>query len=420
MSNGNAFPNQPGGGQQPGPFGNNPQGPMSQPTPPAPQGPPNYGPSAPQYGAPQQPQSGPQQQYGGQQFGGPQQPQQPQGQYGYSSPYGAPAPAPKKKSPLPWIIGGGAIGLVLLLLVGFLVMRGVGDGPVRAGQPHKTPAGSVQAYFDALTAGDAAGALRMAYTDPADKTFLTNEVLSAALKDTPITELQINAPSSSSSVNTDVHVTYKIGDEEVSDTINTMKDGDVYKLMYVTKNVYLSQFESESIDVKINGVKLVGGKAALFPGTYTVTTDSKYFDVKPNSFLVKSPGYATSTSTSSLKLQLTDGAQSDIRTAAKTALTGCLNAKKMINPDCGIRFNQPAGTTAVESTLSCSVTSGADAIDKATFSTVYGSPGTVRAYVSISVRCTVKGANGKGYYGNVTHYKVEADLSKDPIKVTFD
>lgn len=399
----NNGPGGPYGGQQ------GPMGPASQPTPPSPgpqyssgqgqyQGQQGYGPSAPQYG------------------GGQQQP-------GYNA-YAQTQPVPpKKKSMLPWILGGAALLVVIALIIGVLVFvagRGGGNATPSPGQPHRTPAGSVQAYFDALMGGDAEGALRLAYQEPADKTFLTNEVLSAALTDSPITELQINAPTSTNSYSNPVHVTYRIGDREVSTVFETIKDGDVFKLMRVTQDVYLSSLNADEMDIQLNGVKLVGDKANLFPGTYTVTTDNKYFTIKPNTFRVESPTSSSVSSTSGMKAELNDTATKDIRTAAKSHLTSCLKAKKMVNPACGINFNQPSGTKAVESSLSCSVSSGETALDRASFRTSYSNNTEVTSYVSLRLRCTVKGENGRSYVGNASIIKVTADISQEPIKVTFD
>jgi len=109
-------------GQQPGQFGQQPgygQQPGGYPPPPpgVPQGgqpQPGYGPPPGAYGQPPQGQPG----YGQQPYGQ-------QGQFGqpqYGQPGGFPPPygAPKKKSPLPWILAGGgavAIGVVVVLLL---------------------------------------------------------------------------------------------------------------------------------------------------------------------------------------------------------------------------------------------------------------------------------------------------------------
>ncbi|MER5393796.1 hypothetical protein [Saccharopolyspora sp. NPDC002686] len=145
-------PGQGGWGQQPGgqypPSGPQPGGQYpQQPGQPQPGG--QYPPSGPQQGFGQQPggqypPSGPQQQAG---FGGqpPYPPTSPYGQQGFEP--------PKKKSPLPWILGGVGgllvIGLVIVLVVVFT------GGP---GDPRNT----AQAGIDAINAKDFATLQTMA------------------------------------------------------------------------------------------------------------------------------------------------------------------------------------------------------------------------------------------------------------------
>lgn len=108
-------PGQGGWGQQPG--GQNPQQPGGQYPQPGGQYPPSGGQPYQQPGGAYPPS-------GGQQYPAPGYPQQPQaGQQPYPNPYGGYGQPPKKKSPLPWILGGVGglvvIGAVIALVVVF-------------------------------------------------------------------------------------------------------------------------------------------------------------------------------------------------------------------------------------------------------------------------------------------------------------
>lgn len=139
-------PQQPGPHGQPGPQGQ--PGPWGQQPGPAPgQGP--YG--APQHGQGGYGQPGPGQPpqqpgWGGDPYGGQQQHGQQQGPYGQPGGYGT--PPPKKKSPLPWILGGvGAVALIAVIaLVAFFVMRDSGGGA--GGTPRATAEAYVQQIND--------------------------------------------------------------------------------------------------------------------------------------------------------------------------------------------------------------------------------------------------------------------------------
>ncbi len=140
---------QPGGfGQQPGQFGQQPgYGPQPGGYPPPPQGVPQGGQQQPGYGHPpggfpppgQPGQPGPgQQPYGQQgQFGPP--------GYGQPGGFGDPYGAPRKKSPLPWILAGGGVLVIAAVVVLLLTLTGGGNS---------SPKDAAESYVAAINGKD--------------------------------------------------------------------------------------------------------------------------------------------------------------------------------------------------------------------------------------------------------------------------
>ncbi|MBB5954119.1 hypothetical protein FHS29_000689 [Saccharothrix tamanrassetensis] len=135
-------PQQPGShGPQPGPFGQQPGQPGPQPGygqqpggyPPPPPGFPQGGQQQPGYGPPpggfpppgQPGQPG----YGQQPYGQPGQFNQPG--YGQPGGFGDPYGAPRKKSPLPWILAGGGVLVIGVVVVLLLTLGGGGNGTAK-------------------------------------------------------------------------------------------------------------------------------------------------------------------------------------------------------------------------------------------------------------------------------------------------
>lgn len=422
--------NYPGSGQPPQ---NGPYGPTS------PQSAGGYG--VPQYGAPQ----------GGPGYGQPGQPQgqgYPQGQPTPSAPYGpsgqAPQgpgpygpgpqgpqgftgqPAPGGKSKLPLIIGAAVAGVVILALILGLALRpkktteaGGDSNPTSnttAAATADSPSAAVKGYLEALAAANADGALAFAESDPASKTFLTSEVLKAAMTEAPLTGINVPDVDNSSTYAT-VSASYKLGDRTINDTYYVSKVGDKWRLKDVAADVDFSYLNKGDLKVILNGVELDADKVYLFPGVYKVTSDNERVTWGGKSLQVDSPNAYPSVT--DLKPTLTSGAVSEIRKAAQTKLNQCRSAKKLAPAGCGFGVRAPKGVKIQPSSIKWSIESGADAMKKMKPSLEYDDPLSATAYTYVYLKGTAKGTNGSSYYGYDSISKTSIDLSGDTVKVSF-
>lgn len=333
-------------------------------------------------------------------------------------------PRPKQSAPESSSKKKQIIGIVLILaLIIVLVLTMVTSTRKGADEPARTAQETVQAYFDALQQGDADAVLKLAQEQPKDKTFLTDEILQAAMRDTPITDVTIGEPVENTGATT-VDVSYKIGGQKVDAVFALVASRTTHKLRNVTKTVLATGFTTPIMDVQLNGVAIKSKEIEVFPGRYTVApVDSSYVIDKPG-YLVAAPESARikkELPSPRVDVRFNDEMQAKLRAAAKPALTKCLNAKKLDNPECGIRFIAAAD----EKTMKCSVVSGDKALDQAVFfpsdtSSVFPDQGlhTAWASVKIDVRCTMSGVLGS-YRGDKTLQSVKVDTSKDPYVVTF-
>lgn len=373
--------------------------------------------AAPAYGAPAQAAMPGQPPYGT--------PDQP---YAPGQPYGAPgqppqAPAKKKTGLL--IVAAVVVVALIVFCVYWFALRdknggGGGDNPA-PGQAATTAVGAVQGYLDALAAGNAADALKYASSQPADTTFLTDEVLAASLAINPITNIQVTAGANTYD---GVVATYNIGTQRVSANFYPEQIGKEYLLDDAAQSVNLTYIYQAGIGMALNGVSLDGlqlSSVYLFPGTYQFTTTNSLLVFSPGQFVVEDPdGF---TSTSSIQLALASDAQPKLQAAAKTALDGCLTEKTLVT-SCGFGLtgSLPGGGTPDLSTLTWTVASGDATFAQTTFSaaTYSSNPTSAKASVSLKITGQLNDTAGKSYSGNTYVFSVTVDFS-DPanMKVTF-
>ncbi len=321
------------------PYGSGPSGP----TPPA------YGAaspgSAPQpgpYGTASPPVSGgPQPPRGAPLPGGPQ-PTGPGGQpvfrpTGPAGPAGPAGPSkPKSKTPL--FIGLGAGALVLIVAVVLIANSLRGGGGILAG-PTPTPSPSVraktaaEAYLKAISEGRAADALALLSSTPTDASLLTNEVLADSLKRAPITEIVVSDPGPDSSGWFDVPVSYKLGDQAVTDTYKiTTYSGS--KLISGTANLSMP-YSAKGLDTTVNGVKPTSDYPEVFPGSYQFGTTQKYFTFGDSATVLVKNSDDTSSSSSSITPTLDAEGTKIFREKIVAAADACL-ASKALNAGCGL------------------------------------------------------------------------------------
>lgn len=397
---------------------NNPQVPSAG----SPYGPPGYGqPAQGQsgYGQPgyaQQPQGG----YApppGQGFGQP-----PAGQPGYQVPgapggpgsptpgWATPPPPPgqgkKGGNKMPLIIGG-AVVVVIALVIGLMQLgkgsQGTTGTPGSSSPSASAPGGggagtateSVQKYFDALAAADPDTIFGLVRNDLPDRTFLTKEIMTAAVQANPITNLKLTELESSK-YSAQVQADYTINDRPQTEKFYLSAQDGRWYLSSITARLYVKALSPADTGLTVNGVQ-VGDvdQIAVFPGGYTLATSGDTYTFSKTKVVVE--GLTSSTNLYDIKVQLSDSALKSFRAATKSLVNSCKKPGSLKNDDCGINFRPPSGVKIKASSISCT-TSGTNTIDRMK-PTLDATDMTVRGSLSIGYKCSMKATNGRGYSG---------------------
>ena len=423
------------------PEGQQPSGPPPQPGPPygAPPGPPNpYGPPP----GPQPPTHGPVPQgpYGPAP-GGPGQPNPygpPPGQppYGPQNPYGPPNPygpgpagagAGRKKSKLPLILI--AAGVALLLVIGIAVAARAGRNKETASNPTGTgatsapkadsPSDVVRGYLQALADQDADRAVGYLEDEPADKTFLSKDVLAESAKTAAISA--VNVPDVTDKYAYEVPSTYKLGTKSVSEKYSVTQVGGSWKLSRAVTDVDLSYLRNDALKMKINGVEVKNDKISLFPGHYEFSTDNAYVSYgSKNTLTLTGPSDYRGPE---LTPTLTSAGKDAFVSATKKAFGTCLDQHKLLPKGCPNRIKAAKGQKFKESTVRWSVTNKPFKNVRASIDS--SDPTTVKASFETTYNFKAKATlNGQAvrYDGEPTGlYTMTStgDLSKKGVPVTL-
>ncbi len=430
---GYAAPGQPGYGQpshgqpgygQPGYGAQSPQSGYGQ----SPQG--GYDPSsAPGFGQP--PASQPGYQAPGAQFasgapGAPGGPGAPGAPTGWTAPPPPPAPG-KAGNKMPLIIGGAVI-VVIALVVGLMQLGNRNTGttgmPATASPSASASTGTgvgagsagetVQKYFDALAAGDPDAIFGLVRGDLPDRTFLTREVMAAAVQANPITNLKLTELKSSN-YSAEIEAEYTINDRTQRQKFYvSARDGRWY-LTTIAARLYVKGLSPADTGLTVNGIQ-VGDVDSIevFPGGYTLGSTSDTFGFSKTKVVVESLG--SSSDVYDIKVQLSDAALKDFRAATKKLVDSCKKPGALKKPDCGINFRQPSGVTIKASTIACTP-SGVNSIDRMK-PTLNASDLTVRGSISVSYRCTMKSTKGASYRGVGGLYSVYGQKTETGWKVS--
>ncbi|MCW3159451.1 hypothetical protein [Micropruina sonneratiae] len=354
------------------------------------------------------------------QFGGGQ-PGQPGGPGAWT-----PAPPPgggqqKSGNKMPLIIGGAVV--VIVALIFGLMQLGRGGTPSTGGSPTDPSATAsqgtgtgaasatetVQKYFDGLAAADPDAIFNLVRGDLPDRTFLTKEVMTAATQANPISNLQLTE-SESSQYSAQVQATYTINDRSQTEKFYVSNRDGAWYLSTITGRLYVKGLAPADTGLKVNGIE-VGDVDSIdvFPGGYTLSTDSSTFSYSEDTIVVE--GLTSSTDVYHIKVELSDAALKDFKAATTKLVSSCKKPGALKNADCGVNFRQPSGQTIVPSSIACKP-SGTNSIDrmKPTLST---DDMSVRGSLSVSLTCTMKSKKGNSYRGYTGIYAVYATVPED-------
>ena len=344
-----------------------------------------------------------------------------------STPYGQPPQAPagppkgkKASGPLLAAVIGGVV--VIAVVVGLVVWRPWSGGG-SSGAP-TTATQAVQAYFDALNAGDAATALSLAKSQPVDSTFLTDAALKAALPQ-PISDLTLTEQSYGGS-SANVHASYRIGGRMVNSDLLVEKFDKKWLVEKAAIDLPVSKISGyrDGMGLTFNGTAMPAGalQTSLFPGTYQVASDDPLFGFVDGDTFVVEDTTSVGQTFYELQIDISAAGQAAIGQAAKAKLDACVAMTTLEPEGCGFSLSPTtwSGQQISVATVSWSVDPTSDDVTKLTFRLTDPATTVAKAYGNIKLKAALTDTAGAPYTGTDYVSSVMADV-KDPknIVVTF-
>ena len=301
------------------------------------------------------------------------------------------AQPPKKSSKgLLWgLIGGGvAVLIIAILVVALLVVPALTRSSV-------TAADTVKAYLTAVSKSDAKAALGYLESVP-DKKLLTDSVLKASDKLGGVSHISVKK-GGESKYSATVPATFEVSGRTVSTTYEVYKDKDTWKIANGVTPISLDSLRG--LDATFNGVPAAEiSNAYVFPGTYEIALDSKYFSIDGDStFAIASSDDASALY--DVHTKLNDAGVTEFRSLVRTAVEACVAMKTLATP-CGMDITaiDLSGASPVEGTVTRTLTAdGSAKLDALQPESSGSTPTVVSAYDYISVDMSLQGSDGQTY-----------------------
>lgn len=139
------------------------------------------------------------------------------------------------------------------------------------------PETAAVAYFHALGRGDAAGALGLGDLPPGPRTYLTHEVLHAALSVATISGVRVLAVVRHGDT-AKVTVEYQLGSRQVSDGVSLVRHGRGWQLTRTAVPVHL-HIAAGAGRMTIMGAPVPNTTTLLFPGAVPIALDTPNLDL---------------------------------------------------------------------------------------------------------------------------------------------
>lgn len=318
------------------------------------------------------------------------------------------------------------LAIILGVIGGTFVAGGRTPAPPESTPTPTAPVGSdpaavVRGFLEAVARSDAPAALAYAQTQPADTSFMSTEVLTAANAANPITEINVPPVPSVSSDSTTVQASYKIGAERVTQGYEIDLVGGAWKLAKVGSELDLSAKRSKKVPMILAGRSVDADTIILLPGAYEVTSGLTYIDWGPeNTILVKAPDDFLSGS--KLDLSINDAGTAAFLAATNASLNACVKVKKVNPSGCPFEYSN-SSYKVTPSTISWTLTE--DPLADKTPRLSYDDDGVATLSASIRLQFKAKGKttyDGKAttistpVYGSAT---ASADLTKDSVTIAW-
>ncbi len=341
--------------------------------------------------------------------------QQPPPPYGGAPQQWAPGPyGPPPRSRMPWVFGGiaAAVVIVVAAVVAVIALSSGGVGkPDSAGD-------TVKAYLEALARGDADAALSYAADTPADKTYLSDEVLKKQIEHWPITDIRILSDDGVGALGR-VHVAVNFGDQTSDVTMNVDKVDGQWKLKEgAIKLTFSSGLDEQAMEtLTMFGKPLAVTKPTyVFPGWIDIgnTNPNLTQEVRGLPLLLDEiSGYGSGVSMS-FSFTMSESGRTAVEDALKSAIDQCAKSTQLQPTNCpqGIRDSGLVDGTARWS--------WPQTIKDLSISNYLGPDLQVRVNGSAEFQLTAQATSGGPRSGTVTGYITgKADLTKNPPVITM-
>lgn len=335
-------------------------------------------------------------------------------------------PRPKWQRRLITVVVVASLAILLGVVGGTVLVRGgAGPGspqdspsPSPTGPP--TPADTVRRYLEGLAAGDAEAARAEAATQPADVSMLTDEALTAALAETPISE--INVPPVTDVEPEDetarVPVSYLIGEERVNESVDVTRSDGSWKVTDTAVEVDLSSVRSENVPLLVNGSKINADSITVFPGRYEITSDLDHIDYGEDPVIFISSA-SDSVSTTGVEPTLSTAGTTAFTDAIDAALDTCMTKKQLAPKGCPFSYDLGYQEKIKAQTIEWSLATDPE-IDPALDSS---DQSMAKTNFELAMELTAVGTkNGKKHEfseSTTSYVSVTADMTTSTVKIAW-
>ena len=324
--------------------------------------------------------------------GYPQPPYAPQSPYPPQPPYGPPpgtfvpggtVPPKPKKTWIPILAGALAV-----LLVGGSVTAGVLASqnkpsvptpthsttpkvtPTPTATPTPTPAISatdtVRAYIEAIAAGHATEALSYVHNAPTDRTFMTDDMLAAAMAFAPITDIVVAPDTTWTGDGTAVNATFKLGTEDRKWGFLLTENGTTWSFDAYFPDIAAGDFAVYGAGMTLSGMALDdmtewGSTHPIWALTYQLTLNHPYLALGSDTLAIDSSisDPISPDLMSDVNITLSADGLKKLTADAKAFWKQCAESHEFDPPGCGFGISElEGGGTPDMTTLTYTITDG--------------------------------------------------------------
>lgn len=328
-----------------------------------------------------------------------------------------PAPDPQRRKAL-WItLAAGAAVVVVVAIV--LVVTLAGGGP---GQGGAASAGdAVKGYLQALARGDAEAALSYGADQPANKQFLTNEILKKQITQWPISNIRILSDDSGNGGlgMGRVHVVANFGDKNSDTTVYVKKDHGGWKLdtaaIKLDGQHFTTSGNAAAKTLTFFGKPVADSTVYVFPGWIDVGSTNPYLSVSAKPLLLDQLSLMGG-SWMTPEIALTDKGKTAVTDQFNAAMDQCRHSNLLAPPGCPMKLDSYSSYALVEGTVSWGEPN-TSAVDFSRFDP-YRLVVNFAGEVSVPITAQTRGGSTKAATASQFIYG-SADIAKTPPELSF-